>query len=534
MVVSLSRFTSRAAIAAAVVGTLGLVLPAIAFPPMAIAAQSTPTPNAPDGIVGAGLPIDGSALPPTGKVAATIRRQAAAPAPQTSRPQSIPGLTFRFTTSGYTPHAIPTAAETPGYVLTSPLPLLDTGDHDAQGVRMFLVGTTEYNHPVAQAEYGLGNLASYSLTNDSTYLNRALAQAQRLVDTKVVSRGAWFYPYEFDFALHGITADTMRAPWYSAMAQGMALSLFVRLYEVTADPQWLDAADNTALSFSLPPAAGLPWVVHTDSAGYLWLDEYPLSLIRTDLTFNGHNFAIFGLYDYAQATGDAIATELFDGAATTSLKYGTNGFRVPGWVSNYCLTHLTPAGHYHDIHIEQLISLYSMTDDRRFAQLSDAYRSDFPHNTSSTVRFSKGSHTGYIFSTSGAITGSKVLKLSAASAAPASKYFKIKGRGLYLLISAGSLSGYWVPETPNVATAVGPIDTGVYSPQRVALFHGGLTTAYRFNSSGLPSSSVQIMINGTSSAPFDESSTYNGARYVRITAGNLANYWIATSQLSLA
>lgn len=504
-----------------------------AFPAGAIAAPVSASPPGPLGDVGAGLPVDGTALPPSGNVRARIKRQSAAEAPKAARPQSVPAPSFTFTSAGYAPLAMPAAAETSGYVLTTPVPLVDTGDHDADGVRMFLVGTTQYNHPVAQAGYGIDLLASYALTNNSTYLNRAIAQAQRLIDTKVVSRGAWFYPYDFDFALHGITADTMRAPWYSAMAQGQALSLFVRLYQVTGNQQWMDAADNTVASFSLPPAAGLPWVVHTDSAGYLWLDEYPLSMTRTDLTFNGHNFALIGLYDYARQTADPVASDLFDGAATTALKYGTSGFRVPGWVSNYCLTHLTPAGHYQDIHIEQLISLYSMTGDVRFAQLSDAYRSDFPHNTTSTVRFSSGSHTGYQFSTSGAVTRSKTISLSAASAAPSSKYFKIKGRGLYLLISAGSLSGYWVPDSPNVSTGIGPLDSATYSPQRTAVFHGGVTRAYRFSSSGLPSSSVGISINGSSAAPFDESATYNGGRYVRITAGSLANYWVLASQLTL-
>ena len=108
------------------------------------------------------------------------------------------------------------------------MPLVDDGVHDAQGVRMFLIGTTQFNHPVAQAQYGLANLSSYALTNNATFLNRAIAQANRLLSLKVASRGAWFFPYPFNFALHGIAADTMVAPWYSGMAQGQALSLFVR------------------------------------------------------------------------------------------------------------------------------------------------------------------------------------------------------------------------------------------------------------------------------------------------------------------
>lgn len=454
-----------------------------------------------------------------------------APTPRDLHSQGVPAPAFTFLTSGYKAHAVP-AALLP-YALTTPVPLVDDSVHDAQGVRMFLVGSTRFNHPVAQAQYGLSNLASYALNHNATYLNRAIAQANRLLDIRVVSRGAWFYPYPFDFALHGIAADTLVAPWYSGMAQGQALSLFVRLHQVTSDDIWLTAADNTAASFVLSPAAKLPSVVHVDTAGHLWLDEYPLSTTRFDLTFNGHNFATFGLYDYAMRTGDATIARLFDGAVTSALTYGTSGFRVPGWVSNYCELHRQPAGHYHDIHIAQLLNLYSMTTDTDFAQLSDMFRSDFPQNATSTVLLAKGTHTGYRFNASGASTATKVISLATASTASSSGYTRILGRGLYLYISAGSLSGYYVPDTPDVSTAIGPFETASYSPQRVATVPAGVVTGYRFDSQGLPTTRSSITVSRASSVPFSESSTFNGTRHLLITAGHLADYWVPAAKLTL-
>lgn len=61
------------------------------------------------------------------------------------------------------------------------------------------------DHPAAQAQYGLANLASFDLTDGQRILDRAIAQAT-LVDDKVVSRAAWYFPYVFDFALHGPAA----------------------------------------------------------------------------------------------------------------------------------------------------------------------------------------------------------------------------------------------------------------------------------------------------------------------------------------
>lgn len=367
-----------------IVVVAGLLVPALP-------ATAGPAPAVGQGdLIGAGTPADGTASPPSRDVAAVLRAQAAAPTPAGRTRLAVPTPPFEFATSGFTPHPVP-AAELP-YALTTPVPRVDTGVHDAEGVRMFLVGTKQYDHPVAQAQYGLANLDSYRLTQDATYLNRAIAQAQRLVDTKVESRGAWFYPYPFDFSVHGLAADTMRAPWYSGMAQGQALSLFVRLYQVTGNADWRVAADQTVLSFTLPVVDGLPSIVHVDSSDHLWIDEYPLSATRDDL---------------------------------------------------------------------------------------------------------------------------------------------IKNRGIYVRISAGSLAGYSVPDRADVSGPVGPFETANYLPQRVATFPAGVTTGYRFTSIGLPGTSKNITLSRASTAPFGKSASFNGARYVLITAGALAGYWVAADHLTL-
>lgn len=528
---------------AAAVGLATALAVSVAMPgPAAQATQAhratrSPAPVATwsDPTIGAGLPDDGTLLPPTRNVAAVLRQQSAAPAPSRaagSRSAGVPAPPFTYATSGYLARALP--PESLPYSLTTPVPLTDTGLHDAQGVRLVRIGSTNYNHPVAQAQYGLANLASYRITNNSTYLARATAQAQRLVDTKIVSRGAWFFPYTYDFALHGMAADTMRAPWYSAMAEGQALSLFVRLYQVTQDQTWLSAADSTAASFVLPSSPTLPWVVHVDAAHHLWLDEFPVGPgERADLTFNGHNFAAFGLYDYLRQTGDPVVADLFDGAVTTTKTYAQS-YRNPTWISSYCLTHHTPAGHYHDIHIDQLLNLYAMTGDSGLAGLSDAFRADFPHNGTSTVRLAAGRHTGYTFNSAGAITGSRTMTLNAVSTAPSSDYFKIKNRsGLYLRISGGTLAGLWVPEQPGVATAVGPFETADYVPERVATLPVGPTTGYLFGADGMPSSSTTIVLSQPETAASNQSSTFNGVRYARISAGSLTGYWVPMARAGL-
>lgn len=484
-----------------------------------------------DGI-GAGLPSDGTAAPPSRDVQEILRAQS----DSSSRGPFAAAALPAFATFGYIDQPVP--PERHPYALSSPIPLNDTGLHDGDGVRMVRIGTRTYDHPVAQASYGLANVASFDLTADQRYLDRAIAQATRLVDTKIESRDAWYIPYPFDFALHGRASETLRAPWYSAMAQGMAVSLFVALYERTSDAQWSTAAAGTVASFRNPPEDGLPWVMQVDDDGYLWLEEYPMAdPAESDFTFNGHEYATFGLYDYARAIGDPLSTLLFDGAATTTRRYGNafapTGFRTRSWLSAYCLQHLVLDVRYHGIVTDQLIAVHSLTADAVFARVSDVYRSDYPAAMSSRVAFARGTWTGYVFDSRGRIVRTKRIGLSGVSSAPSDRYARIAGRGLYYRITAGSLRGYWVPERADQIHAIGQYGTAAYYPQRTAGFPRGTTTGYRFDGQGQRSTSRRIGLSAASSAPFERTAMFGGRRYAYIVAGRLAGYWVPTSALTL-
>jgi hypothetical protein len=147
-------------------------------------------------------------------------------------------------------------------------------------------------------------LDSYAQTRDDRYLARARLIADRLVETATSARGGLWFPYRFDFALHGKVADLMEAPWYSAMAQGQVLSLLSRLHELTADEAYLAEARRVFRTLADPGPRKAPWVTWVERR-YLWLEEYPGS--PPDHTLNGFLFALFGVYDYYQETRDPVA-----------------------------------------------------------------------------------------------------------------------------------------------------------------------------------------------------------------------------------
>ena len=339
--------------------------------------------------------------------------------------------TLTFNVYPFTVQLLP-PGESTLFFATAPLtPLVDTGLEDADGVRMVMVGGKEYNHVSAQARYGLANVNAYRATGDVVYLTRAEVQAQRLIDRAVDSGGAWFHPYDFQWG-------SMWPPWYSALGQGYALSLFSRLYELTGDETYQEAAEDTFASYLEPGPAATPWVVEVDPDGYLWLQEYPGS--ANEGVFNGFMVAALGIYDYYRVTGDPDALALFRGAATTVADYAAS-YRRAGWRSLYCLgDRLTASAAYHEVVVQQMLALYTITGDCRFARWATIFENDFPRPAlSGRATVTAGRHAVVRFSATGAVLGAATLVATATLHVAVSERERIHGHtGSWLLLAGGA------------------------------------------------------------------------------------------------
>jgi D-glucuronyl C5-epimerase C-terminus len=321
----------------------------------------------------------------------------------------------------------------------------------------------------------------------------------------------------------------MRAPWFSGMAEGQALSLLTRLYQVTGEQKWRDAAAATFNSFRNAPAQNLPSTVNVDPANYLWLEEYPRwPTTSSDRTFNGHMYSAFGLYDYYRMSEDPAANAAWNGALANTRYYFSHGFRTPGFTSHYCLVH--PAAQptsYHQGHWTQLLSLHAQSADPIFSRYADLLRADYPPPAvSGTAQFVSGRHTGHKYNAAGAITASKTINLVRQSSAPANARQRIKGRGVMLRITAGSLAGYWIPESYLHVWLAGSKVSLTYPRPRTVVIPAGSWSAYRYNTAGKRIAWRTIHPPRTTSAPFDASAVINGRWHLRVTAGSLAGYWL--------
>ncbi|MET7615464.1 D-glucuronyl C5-epimerase family protein [Streptomyces sp. NPDC005408] len=428
---------------------------------------------------------------------------------------------------------------------------------DAQGVIQYRQSRTTagYDQPVTQAQFGLGCVASYRTETDPTrkalFLTRAKAQAGRLIDKRVEARGAWYFPYPFDFTHGTHSGISYKAPWYSGMAQGEAISLFLQLSQlagITAQERALyrTAADGAFASLLLAND-GKPWVVNQDAGGYVWIQVYPIDAPGTsDYTYNGMVFAMFGLWDYFVATGNPLAEQLYDGGLTTIRDYFPR-IRNPRWYSYYCNTHRIPTPTYHQHHINVFRQAHWQTGSTAIARQHDQLLDDFPPPvTSGVIAFASGSHTLYRFDTLGAPgygwseprndaqLAQRTVTFSSATQLPSSVRRRIRGRGICYRINSGAYAGWWVTESFPRVYLRGEYCTTVYRPDRTATFPANVTvTCYKFAADGTVTSTRTVRFANNSNAPFGRRAFINGRAMVRITAGALTGYWVATADITL-
>jgi hypothetical protein len=283
----------------------------------------------------------------------------------------IPGksqLTFWHDTPEVNPRANPSALGE--YYMPFNEKADYAGHYDAAGVPMLdyhgRIGL-QYN-PIAIAQWGLGNYNRFRHLGDPASKDKCLKAADWLSSRlEQNSSGVWVWNHNFDWEYR----TRLRAPWYSALAQGQGISLLVRAHEITQALPYLEAAGRASASFFRSTEEG--GVAYRDREGRLWLEEY----IVTPPThiLNGFIWAIWGVYDYYLATGDQAAKDLFMKTVDTldanlsrydlgfwSL-YEQSGTRLPMVASPF----------YHRLHIVQLRVMHMLTGRCVFADYAERW-----------------------------------------------------------------------------------------------------------------------------------------------------------------
>src|ERR1051325_4642502 len=169
----------------------------------------------------------------------------------------------------------------------------------------------QYN-PIAIAQYGLGNYNLWKRAGDANRRGKFFRIADWLRDhLEKNANGLAVWNHHFDWEYR----QTLKAPWYSGLAQGQGISMLLRAYKESGESSYLEAARSAFRSFERPVAEG--GVAFVDESGDLWFEEYIVSPPTHIL--NGFIWALWGMHDYSIATRNNAAHELFSRGVRTLL-----------------------------------------------------------------------------------------------------------------------------------------------------------------------------------------------------------------------
>jgi hypothetical protein len=220
-------------------------------------------------------------------------------------------------------------------------------------------GAKRHYNAIIIAQYALA-CVSNARSGDALARQRLRIQADWLVahqEVRGAARGFWLQ--RFDNQKY----PALRAPWVSALAQGNALSALLRAREILGEEAYLAAATLGFESLRLPAAAG---GVRCEAGEDLWLEEYPL--LPAGHVLNGAIYALWGVLDFARATGDAEAWQLWKQGASTIARHLVE-FDTGFWSRYELGTPELVSVHYHkNIHIPQMQAMHTLTSEPVFLE----------------------------------------------------------------------------------------------------------------------------------------------------------------------
>jgi hypothetical protein len=161
------------------------------------------------------------------------------------------------------------------------------GEFSEDGVPVLFVAGRRRVVPVAVALYGLGSHDALILTGEERY-RAGMFAALRWLERNCVPLGKGIgWPNHDDLPVYGL-----RAPWFSGIVNGLALSLFVRADRIQFPGRWPELARETWLAYSHPIENGGFRREIEQGAIY---EEYPAP--ELDCVFNGMCHALIGLWE---------------------------------------------------------------------------------------------------------------------------------------------------------------------------------------------------------------------------------------------
>lgn len=216
----------------------------------------------------------------------------------------------------------------------------------------------QYN-PVTISNYALENFELFLGSKETRYYREFLNYANWLCDNQ--HEGRWFYNFE--------NSDRhLKSGWISAMAQGLAISVLVRAWQLSHDDTYLNCANK---SFEILKIDNSIDGVSFCKDNLQWFEEYPDSENPTHV-LNGHIWTLFGIWDYYRVTQDSSAHEIFK-KGINALLVNLHKYDTGYWVLYDQGTRHLLSGTYMDLQIDQLKVLYYLTGENLFLEYAEKW-----------------------------------------------------------------------------------------------------------------------------------------------------------------
>lgn len=185
---------------------------------------------------------------------------------------------------------------------------------------------------VEDAVYGLWHFSQWTRSRDPRFLREARRAAGWL--SRKQGRDGTFR-YNFEYSLGGDPPLVLRPGWYGAISQGLAASLWSRLYRVDHRRDYIRRARLSLRPFTKPAGRGGTASTFLDT-DLPWFEGY--ATLPSKVHTLGHFLpALVGLYDMSDMS--PTARSLFERSIRTlprALPYFDTGARTTPW-----LAHLT-------------------------------------------------------------------------------------------------------------------------------------------------------------------------------------------------
>lgn len=247
------------------------------------------------------------------------------------------------------------------------------GPHDNDGIPLldYRGAIGRQHNPIAIAQWGLANANIFFVSGDESRREKTLKAADWLASNlQQNANGLSVWSHHFDWEYR----DTLRAPWYSGLAQGQGISLLLRAHGLASDKKYLEAAQRAFVPLTRKISEGGVLFAESDlRSGKLWIEEYIVDPPTHIL--NGFVWALWGVFDYWLACSEEKADELWHRGVESLIanlpRYDTGYWSL--YEKSGTKLKMLASPFYHRLHIVQLRVMTMLTGEAKFTEFAERW-----------------------------------------------------------------------------------------------------------------------------------------------------------------